>query len=402
MKSTIKYRTAATALFSSALLLGLFTPEGTVGNLILGLLPLVLFFFLVDKRQIYPDKYFIIFFAIIICSLASNVIFFDSVVSWKPILRLFSFGLLFLLFPFCGYVKTPVFVIFLSLLFILLSLVAYAYGISPLVSFFDTVYTYTGDQRGFQSDYLLSGAGDVDFITNRRYGGLYHNPNQCVRYVCLLLIIFLIEYSVRTKVFAVLIILVYLSVVLSGSRTGFVVVSGLLLYRFLFYENSGGLKSSVVVSLILVGVLALVFYITLSSLDLRMFDISSGAEGSLGAKFSYFMHFFRQLDSPLRFLFGHFSNEDMWRLYGVERLDSEWGELFYNFGFLGSLSLIVFYVNLWKTKNDKIRFFMLLLFWGITSTVIFSFRMSFLFMLLLSSYYSYHFARSRRDVRYDL
>src|SRR5690606_9705534 len=123
------------------------------------------------------SKVLIVFFAVILSSLILNVIFFDSNISWKSILRLLSFGFLFLLFPFSTYVKLPLSVLFCSLIFILVSQVAYAYGISPLVQFFDNFYPYTGDQRGFQSEFLLSGAGDIDFMTNRRYGGLYHNPN---------------------------------------------------------------------------------------------------------------------------------------------------------------------------------------------------------------------------------
>ncbi|HBY68438.1 MAG TPA: hypothetical protein DEG69_12190, partial [Flavobacteriaceae bacterium] len=58
---------------------------------------------------------------------------------------------------------------------------------------FDRIYPYEGSVKGFSSDFLLSGSGNMDFVQTRRYGGLYHNPNQAVRYVSVILAIFLIE-----------------------------------------------------------------------------------------------------------------------------------------------------------------------------------------------------------------
>src|SRR5690606_36595338 len=128
-------------------------------------------------------------------------------------------------------------------------------------------------------------------------------------------------------------------------------------------------------------------YLRLQMFDLRVFEISKGMEGSLGSKFDFFSYFFKQLQSPLYFLFGHFTNESLMVLYGLNTLDSEWAEMFYSFGILGCIIIIVFYLKMLLLNNKKINFFMLLLLWGITSTILFSFKMSFIFMLLLSNYY---------------
>src|SRR5699024_8767696 len=160
-----------------------------------------------------------------------------------------------------------------------------------------------------------------------------------------------------------------------------------LLYSVYLYDKKSIDLKTVLFSIVLILGLG-VSYVFLSVFGLRIFDISIGAEGSLNAKFTFFNQFFNQLNSSIKFLFGHFSSDNIDLLYGVMLLDSEWGELFYSFGFFGCITLLFFYRKLYLLKDSNIRFFMLILFWGITSTILFSFKMSFIFMLLLSKYYS--------------
>ena len=79
-------------------------------------------------------------------------------------------------------------------------------------------------------------------------------------------------------------------------------------------------------------------------------------------------------------------------------IDSEYGEAIFLYGFFAIIGLILFYFSLIKLKNKKINFFLIVLIWCASSTVIFSYKTSFIFMFLLSNFYSnikesdyYHF-----------
>ena len=122
------------------------------------------------------------------------------------------------------------------------------------------------------------------------------------------------------------------------------------------------LKLRTIFSFLAFAVISITGYLSLSDFDLRIFDVAEGIESSIGAKMEWFLKFFNQLDSPLRFIFGHFSSSNI-EQYGIPLLDSEWGEAFYNFGLLGSLSIILFYFSIFKTHSKDSRFFLILLLW---------------------------------------
>ena len=379
-------------LFHTALLLGLFMPTNNISYVVQGILPLILFVYYKPSRSFNIAK-FVLFIILIIAS--SFIINSINVFSINTLFRFLSFIVLFGLFPFTKSIKISTTVLYISLFYIILSQVSYVLGINLLVNFFDSIYPYTGNQIGYQTDYLLRSAGDLESIVHRRYGGLYHNPNQCVKYVSFLLIIFLINAKGELKLYKKLIFLVsvLISIILSGSRTGFVVVLIVVLYDLFIYDVTR-VNAKFFLSLIATLFLLIFLLLFFSDSDLRIFQVSEGNIDSLGAKFTFFYQYFQQVFSPLIFLFGNLSSENIYINYNLSQMDSEWGELFYSFGLLGIISFGMFYLKLWKTRYDKLRFYMFILLWGITSTIIFSYRMSFVFMLLLSSYYSdYVYAR---------
>lgn len=379
-----------------ALFLGLFLPhDNIVCEIIHAILPVLLIIIFNNERQyMHRPRIMLFLVAIIILSFILNVLM-GNVIETKDIYRLFSYIFLFGLFP---YVSKNTFIsnkiLYATAIIILTSQIAYVFNISFLVSFFDKLYPYTGETRSFSSEYLLQGAGNIDFIVNRRYGGLYHNPNQLVRFLSLILIVFYIENKTNKLIKIIpFIIITTISYILAGSRTGLLVGIILTVTYFLFLKKQQKKTIGFISLLIILAVISYGITVAFEGYELRIFSIKEGLEGSLKTKFIWFSNFITQLQSPIKFLFGHYSSNNVTNAYGIPLLDSEWGELFYCFGLLGFLTLTIFYIQLFRFKDKNITFFLLILLWGITSTIIFSFRMSFLFMLTLSKYYSeYKFA----------
>lgn len=69
--------------------------------------------------------------------------------------------------------------------------------------------------------------------------------------------------------------------------------------------------------------------------------------------------------------------------------DCEYGELFYNYGILGTLIYIIFFINVFCKLQKRKRLIFIFFLWIVSSTIIFSYRTSFLTMLMLSKYYTY-------------
>jgi hypothetical protein len=387
----IKKNSWGNTLVQLIILLGFFLPHNNfIFQSIHAVLPLILFLAFYNQLRIQRTfkliNYIITF--IIIISYTVNV-FLGNWIELKDFARLLSFVLLFGLFPFYPQIPISNRLLYFSLLFIFLSQIAYVFNFNILVNFYDRFYPYTGELRGFSSEFILQSAGHINSIVHRRYGGLYHNPNQAVRYITLLLAVFLIE----NKNNSLKNIYPYLfassaSLVLAGSRTGIVIGAFLIAMYFLFLRNKTFRFKGLFLVALFFATVGVVINLIYGQNELRVFQISSGIEGSLGTKVEWFFDFFKQLNSVLSFFIGHFSSSNMQEIYGVTLLDSEWGELFYSFGILGTITLSLFYFKLFSLKDKNIRFYLIILLWGISSTVLFSFRMSFLFMLFLSKYYS--------------
>lgn len=379
--------------FSAALMIGLFVPSATWGNLLLGILPLILYFKTKGKNKD-PKinhyhggfrKFLVLLIIIFFISFLINFFILPSSVTDQSILRFFSLTIIFLVFPYVYNLEISLRVIYISFGIILLSQIAYAWNVSFLVNIFDELYPYTGDRLGYTTDFLISDSGTLQNVANKRYGGLYHNPNITMTYVTVLFAIFLIETRKKLLINKIpILILFFASVLLSGSRTSFIVFILLLLYDVFFYRKSK-LSFKVLILFFLI-VLGTTLYIQISDFGFRAFEVTAGTGNSLGAKFEYFGTYFLQLQSPIHFLIGHFSQADLYRLYGVYHMDSEWGMMLYNFGIIGFILYVAFYIKLISLGKKEVNLFLILLFWGITATILFSFRMSFVFTLVLSYY----------------
>lgn len=310
----------------------------------------------------------------------------------KSLIRSLFIAELFLFFPFCGDYRLPNRYIFFVVFVILLSQLCYILNYSPLISFFNQVYPYTGTLDSESVDYLVSHsqeAGSFSELEDIRFGGLFHNSNQCMKYVSLCTIAYVLEnHGKPIAKFIPFLILVFICALLAGSRTGFVIIVLTLLFAFSFRGNRNGFIVFILLSII--GTLLFILFLSFQD-SFRLFQLSEGlsSEGSLGIKYANFHEYYIRIDSLRAFLVGNASLESIRELYEVNftQFDSEWGNAIYFYGFSFFLFYLLFLVGLVGRRLKgiyKIAGFILL--WIISSTVLFSFRTSFAFLLLASKY----------------
>lgn len=294
--------------------------------------------------------------------------------------------LTFAMFPFVGRVRVRSIFLFIPLIYIIASQIIYLMGVSFLTSFFDTYYPIDEDFLA-SNEYMQSNI-TYNTIFNYRLGGLYHNSNQCSKYLTMLLAFFLVETSnytsYRNKI--LFIVLTYASVLLTGSRTGFVVASLLVYFGFLrSHRHSVFLR-------LLVGaiIVAALYYILGSGVELRSMEIEDGMQDSVGAKWVTFLYYLSSEPPLIYTLFGYVDESLFTGGPGniLTIFDSEYGSLIFRYGFIGIICILYFYWLVWRKMQKQTWIFFIVLLWMATSCIIASYRTSFVFMLLLSVIYA--------------
>ncbi|MCT4597317.1 MAG: hypothetical protein N4A50_05500 [Vallitalea sp.] len=362
-------------LTNLVLILGLFLPaNNTVSLLLNALLPIILLFGtpLFDKYRFELISKIIVL--VLIISFLGNYLFLHYHYNFKSIARGVNLVLLFSLFPLNTF-RLSNKVLLCSILFILFSQLSFVFNFKSFLEIIDTFYPYTGTEVYYTTKFITTSAS--------RFGGIYRNPNQCSRYVSFLFMTYMINKRSIDRGSLTCILVSLVSLLLCGSRTGFVVFLAFCL--FFFIGRLGFLR---MLPFILFCPLLIILGAQFFEFKYRAFELDTAVEGSLSQKIIWFCMFFDHLSNWFRICFGHGSSELLSLYDDSIMLDSEWGEFFFNIGFIGCTAYLFFLIKCFFTVNMKYRPFFIFLLWAISSTIIFSFRMSFLFVLVLSLIYN--------------
>lgn len=285
--------------------------------------------------------------------------------------------LYFVCFPFVTKVKLPNYYLYICLGVIIISQLAYLLGIPFITSFLDTYYPIPEEMEK-TIGYIQRGV-TRDNIMNYRLGGLYRGVNPCARFLNMLMAIYIINNSNR-KFSSLLPFLItnFLGVVLTGSRTGFV-VGALLGISFVYVTDSISKRLRYV--LVALGSALFVSLLFSDNSTYRAFRVFEGFNDSASEKSTIFTTYLSNETSVISLLFGHFDNKGTF-------FDSDYGDIIYSFGFIGFFAILFYFYKLYKRTNKIGRIFYLMLLWMYSATIIMSFRPIFAFMLLLSLVYS--------------
>jgi len=306
--------------------------------------------------------------------------------SLKAFQSTFTILLYFACFPFVGPIRIRKFYLIFCLAYIFISQIVYLLGIPSLTAFYDMVYPISEDDLSYYG-HIQNSIGYSN-VFNFRLGGIYHNPNQCARYLTMLMAFFLsVNHPKNVREVIYFILISYVGVLLTGSRTGFVIASLIAYFGFLRHNRLSGLVRFMVVAIAFFGFLN----ILQGGTSLRALDIDS--TGSANLKWSTFMYYIHTEKSTLSYLIGHLDISLFNGGYGrvMDTFDSEYGELIFRFGFIGFFCFLIFYWSVAKRLPKSQWFFFIILLWMISSTIVASYRALFIFMLFLSVVYSNHY-----------
>ncbi len=362
----------------------LIAPPNVLNNYLQSIFPIILF---VSTQNIFRkfNVYALSIVSIIALSFVLNSA--SNEIEFKEISRMLSLSLMIFMFPFVSISNFKPQYIIISFLIIFLSQLAFVFDFSIIKEFINTYYIDINEEK-----YTLEKIREVsdfssDFI-NKRYGGLFLNPNQCARYVTLLFALFLIEFKRKNKIiFFIVVITFFISIILTGSRTGFIVLTFLLIYNYFksVKLNMGLIKNIFILSFIF-GILILMF----SIIEVRNLKLEEAYEGSMEMKIELFFDYLLQSATSgnlTALFFGNFSIAFSEK-FNIPVFDSEFGNIVFTVGFFGLIAIFLFYRKIFINSDKNVKLIFILLLWTISSSILFSFKMSFLFLFVLSNYYA--------------
>ena len=258
----------------------------------------------------------------------------------------------------------------------------------------DYLYPYTGALDSESTEYLLEHSAEATSISelqNIRFGGLFHNSNQCMKYISLCSVIFVVEnYRRPIKTHLPFWFMVFSSTLLSGSRTGLVIVFSAILMMVFIRRNTRVSLRSVAIYAIVISSILWAISVAFSG-EFRMFDIKEGTSdgGSIMLKYDNLKYYLGLITEIRQILVGNFDVESIKAVYHTpfSQFDSEWGNAVYFYGFFFLIIYFAFLIRTFSKLKGINIIALLLFFWIISSTILFSYRTSFAFFLILSRCY---------------
>lgn len=369
-----------------AMLLGLIVPHTSIFLMAINPVLAVLLFIFVGSNvnRGFGVTKFLISVVVLVSLISSALFLFHD--SDKYILSSVFFMMLILLFPFVGRQRIPNIYYFIAIGIILFSQLVYLFNMPSIQRIIETLYPVSEtDLNSFE--YMTENINSGN-IFGFRLGGIFRNANQSARYTSLITAAYLADRpNENMRKTGLLVLLALGSVLFTGSRTGLAVITLIILLFFL--RNNSIKKSSKIILTAIVVAFVIPIFIGGSQI-IRGFNINQGFNDSAIVKLDVFRNYLSQDNSFFHLLFGYCDTKTFQpSRFGIMSIfDSEYGDLIYSFGFLGFVLVISFYIKSVRICQKENRLFFVILLWSITSTVLMSYRMSFLFMLFLSHFVS--------------
>ena len=334
-----------TIIVHTCLFLAFFLPIYSWSQYILVLLPVILYVFVSDKKLNIGWNY------IVVLCLCFSVLFNSywlSPIYYKSFLKTVNLCILFALFPFYKYKDIsirPWFVV-LMMCIVLYTQLVWLFGIKPMMSFFDMIYPQT-------ITYGQSGVG-FSFNLGGRYGGIFHNPNDCARNIIILCAIYLVlnklNSSKRLDIFVLLIM--SLSVFLTGSRTGIIMLMATIVIYILNMENVNRQKKLIVLSFVIFLLILVSVFIIGENNRIKNTVFNPGKSD----RFRFFIELIEKvLTHPIKSLFGYFYMERvvLWKKGLTGGFDADLTNLIYAYGFSTIISYFFFIYSLYKKTGRR-------------------------------------------------
>lgn len=365
-----------------ALLIALFLPHISTPLLLVNpIMCLLLFIYFRNKRCAIPLTGKILFIIALLLSFIANFAFVD--VSSKSLVSFVNILLVLVCFPIVGNYKIRNIYFYIAALYIILSQFAMFLHIPFLSTLYDILYPI-GDDKEAYFDYVAQNAS-LDTVSSFRLSGLFRNPNQCAKFTTILFSAFVLENKNKPilKLIPFIVISAF-SVLMTGSRTGLVIFSVILICGL--WSNSTVTRKQR--NFVLLGILGAFIALIISESNFRGLKIEEGFNDSAGSKFKALLDYLGNDNGFIHLLFGNFDPElfSATSANVINSLDSEYGYVIFNYGIVSFIAYIAFFVSVKRKLNKHDMIILIPLLWIVSSTILLAYRPIMVYLILLSKY----------------
>lgn len=333
----------------------------------------------IDKKTL---SYLFVFIFLFIVSLLVNVN--ETYLNFKSFARV---GVLFIMFLTFGRLRGNKILapyIIIAVLFLIISQFATILNITSINSLINSYYIGSEGESVIDKYYSF----EITDYGIYRLGGIYFNSNNYASFLELTFAVLLCEIKQFSKIMLIVLIpLIIISIIATGSRTSFIV----LIVIGLFYMYSSK-QISLPKILLITTVFILIFTATIYTYNLseyRVLKIDEGFDNSVGTKVNILLSYLESGPSIQKILFGNFSGEAIKKYINTNfsGTDFEIGNIVLSFGFVFLVLLMFFYRHIFLIMKSKYRIIFTILLWMFSNSILLSYRMAAVWMLVLGLYF---------------
>ena len=332
-----------TLIVHLCLFFAFFLPIYSWSQYLLVLIPVLLYVMVSDKKLFVGWNYIVLL--CLFLSLLFNS-FWLIPENFKSLYKVFNLCVLLSLFPFFKYNDVYIrrwFVVLMICLVIFTQLV-WLLGFQPIIKLLDSIYPTTVSYGQIGIDLSLNIGG--------RYGGVFHNPNDCSRNITLLTAMYFVLSEREKRTDIVVLLLMCFSIFLTGSRTGIMMFVASVSIYILNQESITKKKKIIILSAIL-SVLALIFIYAVGD-NTRVKSLSFNVGKS--ERLYYIVEILTNtFNNPIEFAFGNFYQERLSVLgFGFSGgFDSDLGNIMYYYGLASFICLLIFIYSLYRKIGKR-------------------------------------------------
>ena len=276
--------------------------------------------------------------------------------------------------------------IIIAVLFLVTSQFSGILNFSKINSLIDRFY------KGGEGDSVIdiNSSFEMVYYGVQRLGGIYFNANNYAGYLELILAVLLCEIKQFSKVsLFILIPLIVFSLIATGSRTSLIVLIIMALF-FLYSSKIISVKKVTIISFLTILTSTIIFFNDFRNFrNFRIFKVNEGLDNSFGVKIEILNTYLTSNPPIKKLLFGNFSGAAIRKYTGISFIgtDFEIGNLIVYFGFIFFSVVLLFYISLFKKILPKYRVVFTILLWMFSNSILLSFRMAAIWILVLGHYY---------------
>lgn len=337
---SLRFRTLIVHIF---LFLAFFLPIYSWSQYLLVLIPFFLYVTVSDKK-LYIGWNYIVLLCLFLSLLFNS--FWLIPENFKSLYKVFNLCVLLSLFPFFKYNDIYIrrWFVVTMICIVIFTQIVWVLGLQPIIKLLDNIYPATVSYGQIGVDLSLNIGG--------RYGGVFHNPNDCSRNITILTAMYFVLSGRNKRIDILVLFLMCFSTFLTGSRTGIMMFCATVSIYILNQEGITKKQKLFILSSVLL-VLALIFIYAVGE-NTRVKTISFNV-GKSERMFYIVEILTNTFNNPIEYAFGNLYQERQSVLgFGFSGgFDSDIGNIIYYYGLASFICLLLFIFSLYKKTGKR-------------------------------------------------